>query len=146
MEKNATSESAMKKLGVSLGELLRGGEVIELVGDVGAGKTTFVKGLAKGMGVDETVQSPSFTITQVYEARDGLRLHHYDFYRLKSAGIMENELDESIHDPQSVTVIEWADSVKDVLPNDRLIIAITAPTDTTRHLVFSGNTTLVSEL
>jgi len=146
MEKNVTSELAMKKLGASVGQLLRGGEVIELIGDVGAGKTTFVKGLAKGMGIDDTVQSPSFTITQVYETEDNLRLHHYDFYRLKSAGIMENELDESIHDTRSVTVIEWADSVKDVLPNNRLIISITAPTDTTRRLTFSGNTEMLGDL
>lgn len=128
----------MKALGARLGALLQGGEVIELSGDVGAGKTTFVKGLAVGMAIDEDVQSPSFTVSRVYDARDGLQLAHYDFYRLKDAGIMANELDEVIHDDTIVTVVEWADIVEDVLPKKRLRIEFTSPSETDRTLEFSG--------
>lgn len=121
-----SNEIAMKEFGARLGALLRGGEVIEMVGDVGAGKTTLTKGIGIGLQVDDDVQSPSFTISRVYEARDGLQLAHYDFYRLHDAGIMADELHETIHDPQIVTIIEWAEVVGSVLPQDRLDIHITA--------------------
>lgn len=129
-----TSEADMKQLGQKIGASLAGGEVFELVGDVGAGKTTFVKGLALGLGVDEDVQSPSFTISRVYDARDGLLLHHYDFYRLNDPGIMAVELAELLQDPQSITVVEWAGIVDGVLPESRLSITITSPSENSRSL------------
>ena len=95
---NMTSEIIVQtaeeliELGVTLGSLLRGGETIELVGDIGAGKTTLTKGLARGMGIAEEVQSPTFTLSRVYDAPNGRRLAHYDFYRLNNAGIMQAEL------------------------------------------------------
>ncbi len=128
------SESATQALAEKIGRSLKGGALIELIGDVGAGKTTFVKGLARGLAIDEDVQSPSFTISRVYEARDGLELRHYDFYRLSDAGIMSNELAESIHDPNVVTVIEWADIVENILPTTRLTIRFTSTTETSRTL------------
>jgi tRNA threonylcarbamoyladenosine biosynthesis protein TsaE len=126
------SEADMKKLGHRLGQKLRGGELIELVGDVGAGKTTFTKGIATGLAIDEDVQSPSFTISRLYDARDGLHLAHYDFYRLGDAGIMTHELDETIHDSQTVTIIEWSDVVTRVLPDERLRIQFSSPSITDR--------------
>lgn len=128
------SEQAMKDYGRQIGEQLHGGEVIELIGDVGAGKTTFVKGLAAGLGVDEAVQSPSFTISRVYEARDDLQLVHYDFYRLADAGILNDELAETMNDALNITVIEWADIVDGILPKERMSIMFTSPTQTTRVL------------
>jgi tRNA threonylcarbamoyladenosine biosynthesis protein TsaE len=86
------SASEMKLFGEKIGSFLRGGETIELVGDVGAGKTTLTKGIALGMGVDEDVQSPSFTISRLYTTPGGISLAHYDFYRLSDAGIMGDEL------------------------------------------------------
>lgn len=115
----------MKAFGARLGALLQGGEVIELVGDVGAGKTTLTKGIADGMRIDEDIQSPSFTISRVYDAPNGLRLAHYDFYRLHDAGIMADELHETVNDPEAITIIEWAEVVAGVLPDDRLTIVIT---------------------
>lgn len=127
------SEAAMKIFGAQMGAQFVGGEVIELVGDVGAGKTTLTKGIAAGMEIEETVQSPSFTISRVYdEARNGLRLAHYDFYRLHDAGIMADELHETAHDSSVVTIIEWADIVAGVLPEDRLTVKITAPAEERR--------------
>lgn len=123
------NENDMKLFGEQLGKQLRGGEVIELVGDVGAGKTTLVKGIGRGLGVDEDIQSPSFTISRVYEARDNLQLYHYDFYRLNDAGVMNFELAESIADPAIVTVVEWADTVRDVLPEGHCRIDISYTPD-----------------
>lgn len=131
-------ETEMKLFGTRLGALLRGGEVIELVGDVGAGKTTLAKGIAAGMGVDEDVQSPSFTISRMYDAPHGIRLAHYDFYRLHDAGIMADELHETIRDKSTVTIIEWAEIVSGVLPGDRLNIHITSPSETMRHVAIQA--------
>ena len=128
-------EKAMRQFGQKLGSLARGGDVLELVGDVGAGKTTFVKGFAIGMGIDEDVQSPSFTISRSYAAPGGLLLSHYDFYRLQDPGIMAVELHEVISLDDTVTVVEWANIVQDVLPNDRLTLRILADSEKTRQLV-----------
>lgn len=130
----ATSEQATKQLAEKIGRTLKGGEVFQLVGDVGAGKTTFVKGLAAGLEIDDDVQSPSFTISRVYEARDDLILAHYDFYRLTDPGIMANELHEATHDPQAVTVVEWADIVEGVLPEGYFTISFESPSETTRTI------------
>ncbi len=126
---SVNDETEMMAIGRRLGEQFQGGEVLELIGDVGAGKTTLTKGIGQGMQVDDDVQSPSFTISRVYQARDGLELHHYDFYRLQDAGVMQYELAESIGDPKAVTVIEWADTVQDVLPPERVVARLTYPPD-----------------
>ena len=109
----------MIEFGREIGSNLEGGSVLELIGDVGAGKTTFTKGLALGLGVLETVQSPTFTISRVYEG-DNLTLSHYDFYRLNDYGIMKMELAENLSDPQNITVVEWAGELADILPEKHL--------------------------
>lgn len=129
----------MKTLGRAIGQALAGGEVIELVGDVGAGKTTLTKGLAEGLAITEPIQSPTFTISRVYDARDGLRLCHYDFYRLGEAGIMGDEISEIMQEDSTITVIEWAGAVNEVLPSDRLVITIAAITETERQLEVTTN-------
>lgn len=106
--------------------------MIELVSDLGGGKTTFVRGLARGMGSDDRVSSPTFTLSNVYKGRQ-LTLNHFDFYRLSEPGIMREELAEVLADPEAVTVIEWADIVHDVLPEERLALHITATGETSRH-------------
>jgi tRNA threonylcarbamoyladenosine biosynthesis protein TsaE len=146
MEKLLQSELDTRTFAQRLGALLRGGEVIELVGDVGAGKTTFTKGLALGLGVEEDVQSPSFTISRVYDARDGLALAHYDFYRLADAGILRDELREAIHDPTIITVIEWADIVEGVLPEDRIRITFSTPSESERLLQVEAPASIVEKL
>lgn len=114
----------MLALGERIGARLRGGELLELVGDVGAGKTSFTKGLARGLGVNETIQSPTFTISREYDNDSGLRLAHYDFYRLSEAGIMAEELSEAVADTQTIVVVEWSEAVAYVLPSDRLRVSI----------------------
>jgi tRNA threonylcarbamoyladenosine biosynthesis protein TsaE len=139
MKKRINSDAAMRHFGEKIGKHLHGGEVIELVGDVGAGKTTFVKGLALGLDIDDTVQSPTFTISRVYEARDGLELAHYDFYRLSEPGIMAMEIAESLAEPCSIVVIEWAGIVENVLPARRLTIEIESLSDTERQLILTAH-------
>lgn len=124
----------MQAFGQKIGRLLKGGEVIELVGDVGAGKTTFTKGLARGLDIDEAIQSPTFTISRMYDGRDEMRLAHYDFYRLHDAGLMNEELDETLRESRTVTVVEWANAVKDVLPDDRFTITISSPSESVRQI------------
>lgn len=114
----------MLKIGGQIAQNLRGGDVIELVGDVGAGKTTLAKGVAEGLGVTGSVQSPTFTISREYAADRGLRLVHYDFYRLREAGVMADELAEVIHDPDTVVIVEWAEAVDAVLSKNRLTLKI----------------------
>jgi len=128
------NETETKALGEKLGTVLKGGEVLQLVGDVGAGKTTFVKGLARGLSIDEDVQSPSFTISRVYDARDELQLVHYDFYRLQDPGIMATELAETVSDTHTVTVIEWADSVAAILPPNHLTLSFVPSSEATRTI------------
>lgn len=118
------SEQAMRDWGRTFGASLRGGEVIELIGDVGAGKTTLTKGIAEGMGALDVVQSPSFMISSVYDTTGSLQLAHYDFYRLSDAGIMAEELREAVRDSSMVTIVEWADVVSRVLPGDHTTIHI----------------------
>lgn len=136
MEMTITSEDAMKQLGERIGRSLKGGECIELVGDVGAGKTTLTKGIAAGLGITETVQSPTFTINRTYDGSTGVRLSHYDFYRLSDPGIMAQELAESLDEPETSIVIEWGDIIGSVLPDDHLRIEFSSPTEESRVLTF----------
>lgn len=133
--KSASSDRT-EQIAAIIGRALKGGEVIELVSDLGGGKTTFVRGLAHGAGSQDKVASPTFTINKVYDCPD-FQIHHFDFYRLADAGLMANELNDVAGDPGIVTVIEWADVVKHVLPEDRLHIAIKQLPDGDRELTFS---------
>lgn len=125
----------MKQLGEAIGRSVSGGEVLELVGDIGAGKTTLTKGIARALGVNEPVQSPTFTISRVYDSPKGLRLAHYDFYRLGEAGVMGDEIREAADD-DSVVVVEWAGAVDDDLPKDRLVVKITTISEEERLVEF----------
>ena len=98
--------------------------IVELIGDVGTGKTTFTRGFAKGLGLKSPISSPSFTISKSYALPDNRTLIHYDFYRLNDPGIMKAELEESLSDKNNIIVIEWADSVANVLPDNRIKINI----------------------
>jgi len=109
--------------------------VIELIGDVGVGKTTLTRGLAEGLGVKEPVTSPSFTISKVYALPDGGRLVHYDFYRIGEPGLMAEDLAENLTDPRNVVVIEWGGTVADLLPEKRKTIKIEYDDDGGRRVL-----------
>ena len=85
------------------------------------------------MGSTDRVASPTFTLCKVYRA-PGTELHHFDFYRLHEAGIMADELAEVVGDPHVIVVVEWADAVKHVLPDERLTIRIAHEADDVRLL------------
>lgn len=104
---------------------------------MGGGKTTFTRGLARGLGSLETVASPTFTISRVYDA-GSLQIHHFDFYRLQEAGIIAEELSEVLEDPQAVVVVEWADVVQDVLPAERITITIQKTPEDARIITFNA--------
>ena len=126
-------ESSMKKLGKRLGDSLRGGEIIELIGDVGAGKTTLTRGIARSLGIEDTLQSPTFTISREYKG-EKLRLVHYDFYRLGDYGIMEMELAESLENPNNITVVEWAGDLANILPKKHLRLTFESVSEDCRKI------------
>lgn len=131
----------MEELGAQLAAHVKGGEVLELIGDVGAGKTTLTRSMLRAYGVTDTVQSPTFTICNRYQVGD-VYFAHYDFYRLGEAGIMEEEFVETTHDPQTVTIIEWGDVVAQTMTNDRLTIEIIADTESSREVTITGHGSL----
>lgn len=116
-----------KKIANSLAKVLSGNDVLTLQGDLGAGKTTFVRALAEGLGIDpDVVSSPTFTIMQIYENSTGLSLCHFDAYRLKdSESFLQEGFNEYFSDGM-VVCIEWPEIIEEALIEDRLIIKITA--------------------
>lgn len=122
-------------LGEKLGNKLRGGEVIELLGDLGSGKTTFIRGLARGVGSSDHVASPTFTLSRVYHS-DKVTLHHMDFYRLDEAGIMDLEIEELIADKTNVVAIEWAEVSRESLPKGRLLVKFKTKNENHRTIEF----------
>lgn len=132
------SEQEMLEFGQKYARTHAAPFVLELIGDVGAGKTTFVRGLAQGIGVKEAVTSPSFTISKIYQGQNAT-LVHYDFYRLADPGIMQEDLAESIADDHAITVVEWGQSIQDILPTDRKVIEIKYIDENTRELTEKWN-------
>ena len=128
------SESEMLLFGQKLGKTLKAPQVLELLGDVGAGKTTLTRGLAQGLGIKEPVTSPSFTLSKEYNGKK-YRLVHYDFYRLADPGIMSENLAETLADPNTITVVEWGQSVKNFLPKKHIIIEIKYIDEDTREII-----------
>ena len=111
------------KLGEDIGKAAEPGEVITLTGDLGTGKTIFVQGLAKGLGIDDYINSPTFTIVQIYE-NGRLPLYHFDVYRIEDESEMyETGLDDYMYG-DGVCVIEWAEMISDLLPEKRTEILI----------------------
>ncbi len=141
-----SSADEMQNLGEKLGRQLEGKSTIELVGDVGAGKTTLAKGIAKGMGIKDEVSSPSFTLSRSYQAPSGLWLHHYDFYRLEGIGLLTHQLQESLDDKDGVTLIEWAKSTAQLLPKDRVTIEIKAKGEQSRAVNINSDSKLSEAL
>lgn len=127
-----SAEETMAK-SEALGKLMSGGEVLLLEGDLGAGKTTFTKGLAKGLEIKRNVNSPTFTIIKEYQGR--LPLYHMDVYRLADS---EEDLGfDDYFEGEGVTVVEWAHLIEEFLPKERLEIYIYHHGDEERKLVLT---------
>lgn len=120
-----------------LAGLLQENDVLTLEGDLGAGKTTFTKGLAKGLGVKRNVNSPTFTIIKEYQGR--LPLYHMDVYRLDDS--FEDLGFDEYFTGGGVTVVEWAHLIKEQLPDERLAVTILRKSDQERTIILepTGN-------
>ena len=122
-------------LGNRLGLLLQPNMLLTLSGDLGAGKTTFTKGIGQGLGITKVINSPTFTILKQYQGR--LNLSHFDAYRLEG---QDDDLGfEEIFDSDDVCVVEWAKFIEDILPVDRLTIEIKKIDENIREFVFKTN-------
>jgi tRNA threonylcarbamoyladenosine biosynthesis protein TsaE len=118
------SEAETTALGERLGKALVAGCVVLLRGELGAGKTTLTRGLAKGAGYRGRVSSPTFALAHRYKTRR-LTLHHLDLYRVEFGQDSELGLDELLADPKGAVVVEWPDAVLGRWPKDRLEIGLT---------------------
>jgi tRNA threonylcarbamoyladenosine biosynthesis protein TsaE len=127
----SNSEEETDRFARRLAEKLTPGDVIALEGDLGAGKTAFTKGLANGLGVTKTVNSPTFTIIKEYKGR--LPLYHMDVYRV-SDDSEDLGFDEYFYG-EGVTVVEWAHLIKDQLPDEILTIFLYRNGENSRRLV-----------
>lgn len=111
------------KIGYELGKSVKGGEVFTLNGDLGVGKTVFTQGFAKGLGIEDNVNSPTFTILQIYE-EGRLDLYHFDVYRIGDISEMDEiGFDEYIYS-DGVSLIEWAELIEEILPKHYTSITI----------------------
>ncbi len=128
-------------LGKQLGRILRGGDVICLVGDLGAGKTVFAKGIGEALGIVEPMTSPTFTFMQEYPGfvqGMPLRLIHMDLYRLKHPEEVEVIGVEDAFQENSVCLIEWPEIARDYLPDDSLDLCIEGSGEEARKITFQS--------
>jgi tRNA threonylcarbamoyladenosine biosynthesis protein TsaE len=141
------SETETEALGATLGQLLQPGDVLALVGDLGAGKTCLARGIARGLGIDEPVTSPTFILVAEYATAVGFPLYHADCYRLEQAAAEAQAigLDELLLD-DGVVVVEWAERIESLLPADHLRITIEVIDDTWRELTFAPHGARAAEL
>ena len=129
----STNSAQTEQLGEHIGSKLCGGEVIELISDLGGGKTTFTRGLVRGAGSIDKVSSPTFAISREYAAPK-FRIVHFDFYRLNEAGIVADELAEILSDDTYVTVVEWGEIVADVLGGNKITVSLVLQSDGSRKI------------
>ena len=111
------------KLGEQIGKDAKPGQVYALLGDLGVGKTVLIKGVAKGLGIDEPVNSPTFTIVQVYES-GRLPFYHFDVYRIGDIEEMEEIGYEEYFYGNGVSFVEWANLVEEIMPRETVWIKI----------------------
>ena len=116
------NEEKTREIGSKLGELLTPKSVICLIGDLGAGKTTMTQSLARALGVDDYITSPTFTIVNEYEGK--MPLYHFDVYRIGSSEEMYDIGFDEYIDGEGVCIIEWANLIEDILPDEYLYIEL----------------------
>jgi tRNA threonylcarbamoyladenosine biosynthesis protein TsaE len=117
------SPQETQEFGASLGQLLQSGELICLEGELGSGKTTFIQGLGRGLGVDEPITSPTFTLVNEYRG-ENLIFYHVDLYRVESRQeIITSGLDDLFFG-DGVCAIEWAEKAREIVPLERLWVTL----------------------
>lgn len=117
------SSNETYEFGEKLGKLVKPGDVLSLIGDLGVGKTVFTQGFAKGLSIEDPINSPTFTIVQVYE-EGRLPLYHFDVYRIGDIEEMDEIGYEDYFYGKGVCLIEWANLIKDILPQNIIEITI----------------------
>jgi tRNA threonylcarbamoyladenosine biosynthesis protein TsaE len=133
----ARTAADMEEIGIDLAQRLTDGILISLVGQLGAGKTTFVKGLARGLLVTDIVVSPSYLLAREYAGR--LAIHHIDAYRVSSLSeLAEVGLDEFLPPTTGVTVVEWPSRVSGIVEASDIVIQIDLLDDHARQVQISG--------
>ena len=125
MSRIVESKSAEEtfKLGEQIGKEAKPGQVYALLGDLGVGKTVLIQGVAKGLGIDEPVNSPTFTIVQVYES-GRLPFYHFDVYRIGDVEEMDEIGYEEYFYGSGVSFVEWANLVEEIMPKETIQITI----------------------
>ncbi len=138
MDRTFTIRTAedMEALGRSIGEKCTPGTVISLRGSLGAGKTVFAKGVARSLGINEAIVSPTFTLVQEYEGR--LPMYHMDLYRITSEDDFQMIGGEDMLYSDGVTLVEWSEIINDTLPVGTLFVQITVNDDQSRTVVIKG--------
>ena len=132
----STSEQETEELGRRLAEGLPGGAVIAMYGDLGAGKTAFVRGMARGLGLDCRVSSPTFTIVNEYLGQR--ELIHFDMYRLSGADELFDIGWEDYLSRGAVCAVEWSEKVEDAFYGDEIVVRIEKLGDTHRKITIEG--------
>lgn len=127
-----TGEAETREAGAKLAPLLEPGDVVSLTGDLGAGKTVLVKGVAAGLGVPEVVGSPTFNILLVHPGR--LMLNHFDLYRLDRADQLEDVDFWGVTESGGVTFVEWGERFPEALPADHLSVSLRITGDDSREI------------
>lgn len=122
----SASPEDTREIGAALAEVIQVGDVVALTGELGAGKTALTQGLARGLGIDARVTSPTFLLVKTYEGR--VPLVHCDVYRLDSLQDVL-ELGDEVLAPEACTVIEWGDAITAILPEDHLVVVMTLDDD-----------------
>ena len=126
-----------RRVGMRLGALLRPSDLVCLIGDLGAGKTTLVQGISAGWGSLDPASSPTFVLVNVYRRPEGEKLFHLDAYRLSGAAEAE-DLDIDALLENGPLVIEWADRIQEALPKERMWVTLQWVDDNQRDMVFSA--------
>lgn len=138
MEFISRNANQTRRVGMHLGALLCPGDVVCLIGDLGAGKTTMVQGISAGWGSLDQVSSPTFVLVNVYRRHDQIRLFHLDAYRLSGpAEALDLDIDAYIE--QGPLVIEWADRIQEALPSAGLRVTLNWVDENQRDMIFTVN-------
>lgn len=142
MKVKTKSPKETQKLGEKLSKSFKGGEVIALYGDLGSGKTVFVQGLAKGLGIKRKITSPTFVFMRTYpffKKRESLTFYHIDLYRGENDKDFEALGLDEIFAPDSIVVLEWAERIKKELPKKHIEVKLEKVDDRTRRITIAGN-------
>jgi len=131
------SPEQTRRIGIRLGGLLKSGDLLCLEGELGAGKTTLVQGIAQGWGAFDPVSSPTFVLVNMYRRAGGGNFFHMDAYRIESSSEGE-ELDLVTMLNEGLLLIEWADRIQDILPDERLWVKLEHVSEEHRQLRFAA--------